>query len=303
MQPLIVALFALFAVIAAVAVQAVGNGQTTNAMSFGGFPGPYTYERALSVNWNNGSPTCPLGMVSTDDGPLAPLTGESHHIFRGPLNLLQFAVYQIPGGPSNVVKKRSAEPMIQNHRHLHAAKKRIHRHLRREQLNKEKRQYGAEVTATIDGQVVTLSDTWDTPVETVTNEAPHPSVGPAAAGSVPVLSEDSSGGIEATSPFVPIANTVLNSIVTSATAVTGLILSEDSTGGIENTTPFIPISTFSSAPQPPAPPPPSTAPQSPFRTPAAAPTGSGSWSRIAYFNAASQISENIAFTANNAWVK
>ena len=161
MKPVIVLANALAFALAGVAGDAVGNGQTTNAITFGGFPGPYTFQRASSVNYNNGNPTCPLETVSTDDGPLAPLTSEMHYIFRGPLNLLQFAVYQPSSGSSSssIRKKRGIRETTteRRHRFKHHAQMHGHGH------GPRARGYGDEVTATIDGQVTHFEDTWDPP--------------------------------------------------------------------------------------------------------------------------------------------
>ena len=271
MKPILAVGVALVGAMLAVAGDAVGNGETTNAVSFGGFPGPYSYQRAVSVNYNNGNPSCPLGTFSTDDGPLAPLTTESHHIFRGPLNLLQFAVYQAPTTPSNNLNKRSSESTHRLHRDRHLANKRVHRHLRREQLQiEEKREHGDEVTANVHGDVA--------PAE-------------------PEITATINGQVVSWSAPPPPAVTVTNTAggQPSSAAPSGPVHSEVNTGRTTYSSAIATICPSSTATQVL----PSTSSQGMSSQPSTAPTGKGSWSRISYFNAGSQTSDNIAFTANN----
>ena len=287
MKPFLAVGVALVCAMLAVAGDAVGNGETTNAVSFGGFPGPYSYQRAVSVNYNNGNPSCPLGTFSTDDGPLAPLTTESHHIFRGPLNLLQFAVYQAPTTPSNSTNKRSTESTHRLHRDRHLANKRVHRHLRREQLqNEEHREHGAEVTANIHGDVVTFEDTWDSP--------PSPAVAPRDEAEITATIN---GQIVSWSANPPPAVTVINTAGGQpvSAAPSGPVHSEVNSGRTTYSSAVATICPSSTATQVL----PSTSSQGMGSQPSATPAGKGSWSRVSYFNAGSQKGDNIAFTANN----
>ena len=276
MKPFLVLGVALVGALLAVAGDAVGNGETTNAVSFGGFPGPYSFQRALSVSYNNGNPICSMGTVSTDDGPLAPLTTESHHIFRGPFNLLQFAVYQIPATPPS---KRSSESSQHVHHHRHLADKHIHRHLRREQLNNnDKRRDVPWVTATIDGQVASWTLNTE-PVETVTNEASQPSVDT-------VTNKAPQPSVKTVTSEVP---------QPSVETVTGSVHSEVNSGRTTYSSAVSTICPSTTAAQVK----PSTSSQATGAQPSAAPAGKGIWSRVSYFNAGTQTSDNIAFTANN----
>lgn len=300
----------LLAAISAVAGDAVGNGQTTNALSFGGFPGPYNFQRAASVDYNNGSPSCPLKEVKTDDGPLAPLTSEMHYIFRGPLNLLQFGVYQVPASQPSSQKKRSAESQIHRHRHHHV-ERRAHRHGKEQDSTVEKRGCGAEVTALIDGKVVTFEDTWDcksssVPVVPSSPVVPLADTPSSVAASVETVTAQAiPASVEAISNSLAQAPSNMNS---QAGAAKSAAVSEAGAGAVQSevnngrTTYSSPVTTICPSSDSPAP---SSAAAS--SAPASSPSnlsngggaGVGSWSRIAYFDAGSQQVNGIAFSANN----
>lgn len=158
--------------------QAVGNGQTTNHIKFTGLPGSFTYQRATSLQATGNGAQCSMGTVQAE-GPLAPLTNEMHHIFRGPLNLKQFAVYQPKAAPVKRDTLRES-PMERRGRLSHLEKHKVrnsHDH------KQEKRNYGEWVTATIDGQVVSFIDNWSphsTPITQPTSASPA-TITPAAA--------------------------------------------------------------------------------------------------------------------------
>lgn len=322
MNQLLLASAAFAGVIPAIAGDAVGSGQTTNALSFGGFPGGYTYQRAAVVNYNNGNPSCPLQDVTTD-GPLAPLTDEMSHIFRGPLNLLQFAVYQASTTQPNTNMKRDTKGKPHTRRHSHDIKRVNHHHHGKELGGQvEKRGYGTEVIATIDGKVdsfednwytpatsapapasdleitatingnvVSFADTWNNPaapVETVTNMA--------AASASP--SAKSQAIVSAISSALKSAVIASASADKQSTTSGGLVYSEVNNG---RTTYSSAVSTSCSSSNVPSP----TAASSSVYTqssgdgPSAGFSGSGSWPRVAYFDAPSQTNNGIAFTANN----
>ena len=174
---------AILLLAAASTAQAVGNGQTTNHIKFTGLPGSFTYQRATSIQAVGNSVQCPMGTV-TATGPLAPLTNEMHHIFRGPLNLKQFAVYQPKAAPAKRDTLRES-PLERRGRLSHLEKhkiKRAHNH------KQEKRNYGEWVTATIDGQVVSFIDDWSphaTPMAQPTIAAPAAITPPATPAPAP----------------------------------------------------------------------------------------------------------------------
>ena len=97
-------------------------------------------------------------------------------IFRGPIKLKQFAVYT----QDTSSKKRSPRQTVHHrrhgHQHFHEHNKEIREAAEREDV--EKRAYGDLVTATIDGKVVTFTDTWSAP-----DNAPAPP--PAVKAAVP----------------------------------------------------------------------------------------------------------------------
>ena len=170
---------AILLLAAASTAQAVGNGQTTNHIKFTGLPGSFSYQRATSIQATGNGAQCSLGTVHAE-GPLAPLTNEMHHIFRGPLNLKQFAVYQPKAAPAKRDTLRES-PMERRGRLSHLEKHKIKRSHNHKQ---EKRNYGEWVTATIDGQVVSFIDDWSphpTPITQSTTAAPAAITPPAVA--------------------------------------------------------------------------------------------------------------------------
>jgi hypothetical protein len=251
----------VFSALATVISDAVGNGQTTNGITFGGFPGPYTFQRAVSIEYNDSIPSCPLGTVSTDGGPLAPLTDEMHYIFRGPLNLLQFAVYQPSSTADMPIDKRSRvhETSKQQHRRF-LKSKHFHGH-RVHSRQFKKRTYGDEVIATIDGQVVSFQDTWDAPI--TTSQSPTTSL---------------------SSALVEVTATVNGQVVSFPDTWD---TSPDAVGGIPTTLATqvrsTAIATSTMIPQ----------------IPAASSVTPNGWNRVSYFNAVTQNVQNVAFTANN----
>ena len=295
-----------------VSADAVGNGQTTNALSFGGFPGSYSFQRASAINYNNGNPSCPLETV-TVNGPLAPLSAEMAYIFRGPLNLLQFAVYQAPGASPGSKKKRSPAGHSHKHRHLHE-KKHLHHHQVKEQKEKVKnRGYGDEVVATIDGNVVSFKDTWDQPQSAAAPPAGEPEVtatingnvvsfpdnwDPQPAGAIQTVTNEAAALTLSSDTSVSMTSQELAPAI-SGSASSGIILSEVNNGrttyssAVTTICPSGATSQLSSAA--------SSQASSPSAGEGSNPvsTGPGTWPRVAFFDAGSQTASGVAFTANN----
>ena len=175
---------------------AVGNGQTTNNIVFNGLPGSYTYQRAASLEvsgeWPNINVNCALEDVEAQ-GPIAPLTNEMHHLFRGPINLKQFAVYQ----PSNTPAKRDSireSPMERRGRMTHLDKHK-QKHKRAHNHGVEKRAVGDWVTATIDGQVVSWINEY--------SGKPTPAAQAPAAVAAPAVATPASAVVPASVPASP----------------------------------------------------------------------------------------------------
>ena len=306
--PISIAAFGAFSTAAAFAV---GNGQTTNAISFGGFPGSYSFQRATSVNYNNGNPTCPLGTV-TIDGPLAPLNEEMAHVFRGPLNLMQFAVYQAPGAGSTANKKRSTDGHSHMHHHLD---KKNHAHHHRggnlEVKEVEKRGYGDDVVATINGNVVSFKDNWDAPQAPATGPAGGPDVVATVnnnvvsfannwnppAGAVQTVTNEAGG-----EPSNVVSQAVVPIAATSAFSDpgnNGAVHSEVNSGRTTYSSIITTSCLSSNVPEPTGARSSSTPIQGGGSSSSPVSAGPGSWSRVAFFDAASQTANGIAFTANN----
>jgi len=95
-------------------------------------------------------------------------------IFRGPIKLKQFAVYTQDTSKT----KRSPRQTVHHRRHGHQHFHEHNKEIREATEEIEKRGNGDLVTATIDGKVVTFTDTWDAPDNAA---APTPVVKAAAA--------------------------------------------------------------------------------------------------------------------------
>lgn len=196
-----------------------------------------------------------------------------HHVMRGPINLSQFAVYTL--GSLAPASKRSfprEAPHQRRRRH-----QQYHDTQKRENGGKEKRALGDLVTATIDGQVATFTDNWDSPAGTAAPEAASVAATPAADSRAPAASTKVASNTQKTKGDVFLGRPqVASSSVPAVQASTG--------GSVEAATPSV-----------------ATSP-APVRSSSSdsSDTASGAWSRIAYYDAESQTSEGLVFLAN-AW--
>lgn len=117
--------------------------QEVTAVTYKGVGGDSSYNKITDMASSGSCSSTPQAF----SGTMSPLDEEVSMHFRGPLNLKQFAVY-IPGSTSSKKARRSnSQPRRRGHPHHHAA-----HHVAREA------QVGAEVTATIDGQVVSWAN-------------------------------------------------------------------------------------------------------------------------------------------------
>ncbi|KAI0397404.1 TOS1 protein [Xylariaceae sp. FL0594] len=122
-------------------------------------------------------------------GPIAPYNeGLSMH-FRGPLKLLQVAVYT-PGNNT----KPAAKPRARRHGHQHLHKKRHQHH--------QERAVGDMVVATIDGQVVSWKNTYAGP----TADAPAPA-GPAPTAAAGTTTTAAPAADDKPAPPKPVSST------------------------------------------------------------------------------------------------
>jgi hypothetical protein len=127
-------------------------------------------------------------------------------IFRGPIQLKQFAAYTLNG---NSAKKRSPRQNFHQRRHGHQHFHEHNKEIRevgeaKAHEDNEKRAYGDLVTATIYGKVDVFTDNWDPPAatpvaEVQTSAPPPPAAAPAptstaAAAPPPAASSSAAGG-------------------------------------------------------------------------------------------------------------
>ncbi|MCJ1478725.1 Peroxisomal membrane protein PAS20 [Lambiella insularis] len=151
----------------------VAGTASAHGITFQGFPNSGTYHKVVSINKDGDCPMQP----HTFNGANSPLDEELSAIVRGPAKVKQFAVYtQEPSSSRKRSHILGQYPRRRGHRHYHEQIEEF----REAKKAQEKRDPVVLVTATIDGSVVTMTDTWNVP-----GASPTVSIASAATGSSP----------------------------------------------------------------------------------------------------------------------
>ncbi|KAI9881808.1 MAG: target of Sbf, partial [Watsoniomyces obsoletus] len=134
-----------------------------------------SYNRVTAMD-NNGCQSTPQSY----GGGMAPFDKEISWHFRGPMHINQFASYTLGSESGSKTKREESHHNLQRHAH-----QRFHDKYERdlgdapEPMQKGRRALGDPVTATINGVVVTMVDTWSGQSAA---PAPAPAAGPADQG-------------------------------------------------------------------------------------------------------------------------
>lgn len=149
------------------------SGPACNAVAYdmSAHPGSVTFSTVTKYSWDMSG--CAMSN-NTYNSPIAPLDQGLTAVFRGPLKLKQFAVYN-EGAPS---KKRSPKASPRERRHHNH--ERFHKHRAEAGTEHvEKRACGDQIVATFSGVVGTMTEDWDCAGATPAPAAPAAST-PAA---------------------------------------------------------------------------------------------------------------------------
>lgn len=183
--------------------------------------------------------------------------------FRGPLALKQFAVYT-PGSSSS--SKKAKRSGMKRHGHEHIEKHKRHIHQAPEAAN-EKRALGDEVIATINGQIVSWLNNYD-------GASTSSSAAATTTGAVDMVTATINGVV------VSWVNSYAGAAATPTTLATSAAATTSSSSAVtnENLVNYLPTSSSSSS-----------------AAGAAETPTSGSWTRQAYYDAASGTADGVVF--------
>ncbi|CAD6442185.1 96f09121-de62-402b-b8d4-8d082bf913ba [Sclerotinia trifoliorum] len=244
-----------------------------DAILYSNVGSPGTYNQVTDMASNGICSSTPKSF----SGPISPLDEEVSFHFRGPLRLKQFAVYT-PSTTTTRKEKRDGST---------ARRRRYHQHLEKHAKAGNKKR--DEIHATIDGQIVSWDNNW-----------PTPGLNAYDGGAVPVtatIDSEKQTWINnwfgpSTSTMVSQASTTISQVM-SQSAAAGSKAQETSTSSIisSSTTSFSKPQSFTSA----------SLPESQVSASATASTtavGSGSYSRIGYYDSVEQTLDNLVFLGN-----
>ncbi|KAJ8066048.1 hypothetical protein OCU04_005140 [Sclerotinia nivalis] len=234
-----------------------------DAILYSNVGSPGTYNQVTDMASNGICSSTPKSF----SGPISPLDEEVSFHFRGPLHLKQFAVYTPSTTTTTSKGKRDGST---------ARRRRYHQHLEKHAKAGNKKR--DKIYATIDGQLVSWDNNW-----------PTPGLNAYDGGAVPVtatIDGEKQTWINnwfgpSTSTMVSQASTTVSQVV-SQSAAAGAKPQETSTSSIISS-----ATTSFSKPQ-----------ASASATASTTAVGSGSYSRIGYYNSAEQTLDNLVFLGN-----